>query len=313
MDFFHHRFTVAAYLSLALAGCANDAQVAEKKPNSSQPISAKTALQGPHAELSRRFLAAMENVRTAPIEAWEAGGLTAVSFLERDFHIQANAKQTIEGVLRSGRTLPTLVRENAMGLAKDKPVENKVDIGWLRKKMPVPFPLTDEAVVIFATVSAVSNCVPAESDYNFKFLNYSKTLQWPPDTEWVRYGLYSGFYMHRCVDEAQFRHHADPLLKPLLAWMERAKPPIDIQAYVLFALAAGNRIAAVPSGMLNTFLGAQAPDGSWPSEKLSAHPSNQAALGAYVIAAKLTAAGAKLPQTDFRIASLMPPKKGDFR
>lgn len=249
----------------------------------------------------------MERLMTAPVEAWDPGGLLAFLYLEQDFGVRAGAVPTVNAVMKSGKPLPGLIRDNPRGLAAERPVENKVNIDWLRKRLDFGLPLSDEAIVIFAVVSAVGQCLPAEAAYNVKFLDYVDTLKWPANAEWIRYGMLAGFRIHNCIDEPEFAQRSAPLVTPLLRWVADEHTPIEPKAYVLFAMAASNRLGAVPFEQLTGFIRAQGADGLWRESEPRSNPVNTTALGAYVTAAMIRTLGHPLPRADFRIASELEP------
>lgn len=256
-----------------------------------------------HAELNQRYLRAMARLVEAPIETWDPGGLLAFIYLEQDFGVRAGAVQTVNAVMQSGKPLPGLIRDDPRGLAAERPVENKIDIAWLRRRLNFGLPLADEAIVIFAVVSAVGQCLPAEAAYNVKFLDYVDTLRWPANAEWIRYGLLAGFRIHNCIGEPEFAKRSAPLVAPLLRWVADERTPVEPKAYVLFAMAASNRLGAVPFEQLTEFVRSQGPDGLWRESEPRSAPVNTTALGAYVTAAMIRTLGHPLPHTDFRIAS----------
>lgn len=262
-----------------------------------------------HVELNDRYLRAMARLMAAPVEEWDAGGLLALIYLEQDFGVRANAAATANAVMKSGKPLPGLVRENPRGLAGERPVEKKIDIGWLRKNLNFGLPLSDEAVVIFAVVSAVGQCLPAEADYNAKFLDYVDTLRWPANADWVRFGMLAGFRIHNCIGEPEFARRTAPLVKPLLAWIAEESTPLEPKAYVLFAMAASNRLGAVPYEQLISFVRTQGPDGLWRESEPRSGPISTTALGAYVTAAMLRTLGHPLPRSDFRVATMLSPER----
>ncbi len=299
----------------AVAACtpAGEKPVAQAREASARPTTdAATAPAGRYEsfqdELNKRFIAAMERVQQASPQVWEEGGLTALHYLERDFGVMADAQETIARVLQIGNPLPGLVRTDPRGIAESRPVENGMSMEWLRGRMQgLPSRPSDEALIMLATMSAVAHCLPTEADYNARFLRHVDRLDWPADTEWVRLGLYSGFAMHGCITDDVYLKQTEPLLAPLVKWLRSSEPGIDLKAYVLFALTVGDRFSAIPTDVLLAFLRAQRADGSWGGGVLERPADNQAALGAYVIAAMLRAGGYTLPRYDFRLANPAQP------
>ena len=300
---------VFTFLTCAgLFGCAGKAAptsaVAAPVPASmaKAPPPAAPRYQNITDELNQRFLSAMERVVSAPVADWGEGGLTGLYYLERDFAVKANGKRLVAAAIASGHPLPRLVRHKPQGLASSRLLEQNVDFAWMRRniKPNIPVQLSDTGLFIIAAQSAVAACLPAEADYNAKLLRHLDTLPWPADTEWIRYGMYSGFVMHGCLRDEDAARQSEPLVKPLVSWLAKPATPTDLRSYVLFALAVAHRLDAVPSSMLLEFVRAQGADGTWHGQGLEQPAVNQAPLGAYVIAAMLRSAGMPLPQTDFR-------------
>ncbi len=310
---------LACLLILPIACTSNatpePAAVGKAPAEKTSDAAGEAAGEGFRDELNRRFLLALERVQSAPAASWREGGLTGLYYLEKDFGVRANAAEITAKVLASGTLLPSLVREKPGGIAEIRPLESGIDWAWIRERMQPGLPArpSDQALAMLFSLSAVGHCLPAEADYNARFLRRMDTLAWPADTEWVQYGLYAGFLMHGCIGERVFREQSAPLVPRLVRWLGKRDRPVDQTAYVLFALAASERLSAVPTKIIIDFIRAQRPDGSWGGSPIEQQAENQAPLGAYVIATLLQAGGYPLPQTDFRLtspltqASVLPP------
>ena len=261
-----------------------------------------------HAELSARFLRAVDTALTASLDRWHDGGLIALHFLERHFDMHLGTSVLVARITNSGRPLPALVREEPVGVVSSKPIENQVDFETVRQQAEsLPFKLGDETLAMLVAYDAVLQCLPDEAAYNARFLAYLDTLDWPEHTEWTRYALNAGFLMHGCIDERAFRRQTEHLLAPLVSWLQDPEHRPDLKLWILFGLAVTERLAVVPVETVLDLIRLQGDEGSWTHDSFAGNSPNGAAVGAFVIADLLHAAGQPLPRRDFIMTSPLVP------